>query len=257
MNNQKVKDASASYADYNKFAWLYDEEWGYFGSRIFDVLYRMTGERIAPEARILDLCCGTGQLAKVLSEKGYQVTGLDGSAEMLRYAKKNVPHCKFILKDARTFQFPTAFDVVFSTFDSLNHLMSSKDLKKVFQNVYNCLVAEGVFVFDLNTLKAYKTQWEGYVNVVEKSNSLYVNRAYYDAKRRIAQTHCLIFRRLQGTWGRTDVKLYQKYHAASRVQSLLEKIGFVQIHKYALNNKHGYHEFAEEDTRVFFVGRKP
>jgi SAM-dependent methyltransferase len=251
-NAQKVKNINTSFADYDKFAPVFNEEWGDFGSGLSDLLCRMAGGKIPEKAKILDLCCGTGQLAKALSEKGYQVIGLDGSPEMLRFAKINAPKAEFVLTDARTFQLPAVFDVVFCTFDSLNHLMSSKDLILTFQNVYRCLVAGGVFLFDLNTLKTYLTQWQGYLEVRENPDRLVVNRAYYDPQKRIGQTHCVIFIRQDENWRRTDVRLYQKCYAVTTVQALLQKAGFAKIHKYALNAKRGYHQFTEEDTRVFF-----
>ena len=113
------------YTDYDAFAWLYNREWGTFGSNIFfPALKVIAGDKLHDGARIIDLCCGTGQLAEVLVQKGYKVTGLDGSAKMLRYARRNAPAAKFILGDARTFNLPAKYDAVFSTFDSLNHIMT-------------------------------------------------------------------------------------------------------------------------------------
>ena len=86
------------YTDYDNFAWLYNQEWGAFGENIFPALKIIAGDKLPDGAKILDLCCGTGQLAKVLTEKGYQVTGIDGSAEMLRYAKENAPDARIYFK---------------------------------------------------------------------------------------------------------------------------------------------------------------
>lgn len=94
------------YNDYDTFAWLYNKEWGGFADNIFPSLQSIAGEKLFNGAKILDLCCGTGQLAKELTAKAYEVTGIDGSAEMLRYAKENAPSARFILKDARAFKLP-------------------------------------------------------------------------------------------------------------------------------------------------------
>src|SRR2546430_8206637 len=69
-----------SYSDYDKFAWIYNKHWGdAFTSTAKRVLEKLLLSRLPPRARILDLCCGTGQLAKVLSSEGFDVTGIDGS----------------------------------------------------------------------------------------------------------------------------------------------------------------------------------
>jgi SAM-dependent methyltransferase len=248
---------TGSYAGYNQFAWLYDQEWGCIGSALYAVIDRVTGKLIPPRANILDLCCGTGRLARVLTESGYQVTGLDGSAAMLALAKKNAPAAQFILADARRFRLPPVFQAVFSTFDSLNHLMTSKCLRAAFENVFICLAPGGVFAFDLNTLTGYQTQWQDYQEVVDQGSFFYVNRGYYHASRHTGETRCTIFRRRQGTWQRTDIRLSQKYHPPDRVVALLQRVGFVRVRQYGVSQKQALHKFTTADTRVFFVCRKP
>ncbi len=252
-----IKNSNTPYADYNQFAWLYNQEWGFFGSQVFFTINKIVGGTLPSGAKILDLCCGTGQLAKILSERGYRVTGLDGSAEMLKLARNNAPQAEFILEDARTFQLPPVFDAVFSTFDSLNHLMGSKEMKAAFRHVFNCLITGGIFLFDLNTEKAYGTQWKGYLDVIEKPDYLYINRADYDVKKRVGQTHCTLFRRQGESWQRSEIRLYQKYHPVTKVESLLQKAGFHQIRKLAVGSNRGLHKFTEDDPRVFIACRKP
>ena len=73
-----------TYSDYDPFAWVYNRHWGNnFTALALLVLDRLVLPYLPARARILDLCCGTGQLARALSARGYQVTGLDGSKEML------------------------------------------------------------------------------------------------------------------------------------------------------------------------------
>ena len=80
------------YTAYDPFAWLYNRHWkGRFHPVAMAVMEKILLPRLPDGARILDLCCGPGWLADVLSKRGYRVTGLDGSAEMLRYARENAP----------------------------------------------------------------------------------------------------------------------------------------------------------------------
>ena len=74
------------------FARIYNLRWTAF---VQDVAPRILSyyERapIAPANKsLLDVCCGTGQLAVYFLERGYRVTGLDLSEHMLHYARENV-----------------------------------------------------------------------------------------------------------------------------------------------------------------------
>jgi ubiquinone/menaquinone biosynthesis C-methylase UbiE len=56
---------SARYTAYDRFAWVYDRYWaGDFATRVLPVLERLLLASLPAGARILDLCCGTGQLAR-------------------------------------------------------------------------------------------------------------------------------------------------------------------------------------------------
>lgn len=60
---------------------------------------------IVPRGKILDLGCGPGRDANVLANKGYDVTGIDLSLEMLRIARYTAPHARFAYMDQRRLNF--------------------------------------------------------------------------------------------------------------------------------------------------------
>ncbi len=65
-------------------------------------------------AKVLDLGCGTGvSRTKFLVDSGFNVTGIDFSEKMLKYARKNVPEATFIQQDMTTIDFQE------NTFDGL------------------------------------------------------------------------------------------------------------------------------------------
>ncbi|MEM6451440.1 MAG: class I SAM-dependent methyltransferase [Cyanobacteria bacterium P01_D01_bin.105] len=153
---------TSRYSDYNNWAWLYNKTMGPdYSKPQLDLLRSVFLPNIPHKGKILDLCCGTGQLIQPLIEKGYQVTGLDGSENMISYARQNAPEATYCLEDARTFAFEQTFDGVFSTSASLNHLMTLKDLTQVFERVYAALNSGGIFLFDLNHPKQLARWWRG------------------------------------------------------------------------------------------------
>ncbi len=79
-----------------------------YGADLLELLEVKKGERI------LDLGCGNGELTARLHALGTDVTGLDGSLNMLRLARESYPHLTFLHGDATDFQLPNPVDAVFS-----------------------------------------------------------------------------------------------------------------------------------------------
>ncbi|MEM9087116.1 MAG: class I SAM-dependent methyltransferase [Cyanobacteria bacterium P01_F01_bin.53] len=153
---------TSRYSDYNSWAWLYNQTMGpEYSQPQLELLKRVLIPHIPAQGNILDLCCGTGQLIQPLIDLGYQVTGLDGSEDMLSYAQRNAPQATYCLEDARTFDLGNHFDGVFSTSASLNHLMTLEELTQVFQRVHASLRDGGLFVFDLNHPQQLQRWWRG------------------------------------------------------------------------------------------------
>src|SRR5678815_2565685 len=101
------------YRDYDAIAHIYDEYWGARLAKLaLHCLQKILLPRLSSGARILDLCCGTGQLAALLVQRGYSVTGVDGSPAQIALARTNAPGVEFIVDDARSFQVPDVFDAV-------------------------------------------------------------------------------------------------------------------------------------------------
>lgn len=63
------------YSDYDAFAWFYNRYWGGFSQRVLPILDRLLLDRLPAGARLLDLCCGTGQLAQLRYRRGRPRTG--------------------------------------------------------------------------------------------------------------------------------------------------------------------------------------
>ncbi len=79
-----------------------------YGSDVLDL--------IDPEGvkNVIDLGCGTGALTRQLAEKGFNVTGIDASENMLNQARANNPDINFIQADATNFKLGEKVDAIFS-----------------------------------------------------------------------------------------------------------------------------------------------
>lgn len=67
-----------------------------------------------PGEHILDLGCGTGDIAQRIAQAGSDVTGLDASPDMIAEAKRKYPDIRFLSGDACSIDLGERFDAVFS-----------------------------------------------------------------------------------------------------------------------------------------------
>jgi SAM-dependent methyltransferase len=245
-----------SHADYDSFAWLYNREWAFFALNIYPLLKHLAGEYLPDGGQVLDLCCGTGQLAGILTEHGYKVTGIDISAGQLKYARQNAPAARFIRADARSFTLKKKFDAVFCTFDALNHILNTADLEKAFKSVSACLADDGIFVFDLITKREFELHTQGENNVIENDGYVYFFRCKSDPAKRVSQTTCTLFRRSGKNWKRTDTAIQQTFYTNNEIKAALRRAGLKNIHYCAADPGKGIAPPDKHTRRVFYFVRK-
>jgi SAM-dependent methyltransferase len=243
-------------ADYDNFAWLYNQEWTEFSQSVFPLLKYLAGECLHKGAAVLDLCCGTGQLAKILTEQKFKVTGVDISAGQLRFARKNAPAARFVKADARAFKLNKKFDTVFCTFDALNHILRLEELQSLFQNVGNCLKKDGVFIFDLITRKEFELHYFGFKSITEKPDYFYTIQNEYSRETRLVQFRCTLFRKTGSSWQRSDTTIYETYYPRATVIASLKKAGFTDIETFSANPIEGICTPGKNSTRIYYRAYK-
>jgi len=241
------------YNEYDDFAWAYNKMLGTESmQRFLPVVEQLVLSHCKEGASVLDLCCGTGQLARELNKRGYRVTGIDGSEAMLSYARENAPDVEFIADDARTFCQEPKCRAAISAYDSLNHVMSIGELGQVFRNVHASLVDGGCFQMDLNMEEGYKARWRGPTHVIDGDYAVLFGHCY-DEKTKIGTVPLTVFRLFDGQWTRSDATLTQRCYTREEITTSLKAAGFVSVETYD----------AEKDLklpggigRMFFLSRK-
>ncbi|MEK4229814.1 class I SAM-dependent methyltransferase [Solibacillus sp. FSL H8-0538] len=123
-------------------AGLYDEKHQFvskYGESLVEVLAPLPGEKI------LDVGCGTGDLASEIGKLGATVYGIDASASMIEQAKQKYPTIDFSVQDASTFRIDLSFDAAFS--NATLHWIKAPDA--VAQSIFDALKNGGRFVGEL------------------------------------------------------------------------------------------------------------
>jgi SAM-dependent methyltransferase len=243
------------YRDYDPFAWLYATHWGAeFHKQSTAVLDRLLLHLLRPGAPVLDLCCGDGRLTAALHQRGFRVTGIDGSEHMLEFARHRAPQVPFIAADARTFELDERFDAVLSTFDALNHIMSPDEFAAVCRQVVRVLHPGGYFAFDLNREEAFTDYWSQTATQIEPG-MVSVSIGTYDPNDRIARCDITLFRLLDDAWQRSDFGLSEYAHREEDVLNSLFAAGFVDAKVYDAAADLGMHGNIGQG-RSYFLARR-
>lgn len=107
------------------------------------------------DGTLLDLACGTGSMTLEMAKFGYDMIGVDGSAEMLCAAQQKATQAgENILFLCQLMQRLDLYGTVrgtICTMDSLNHLTDPDDLRETIRLVSLFTEPDGVFLFDVNT----------------------------------------------------------------------------------------------------------
>src|SRR5690242_16954112 len=122
---------SQTRSSYDDVALMYHRLWAdWYLPAALPALERLFFSQVAPPARVLDLCCGSGHVTKELVRRGYRVTGVDNSAELIELARRALPQVDFRVQDATALALEADYDAAISTFDSLNHILEIEQLKR-------------------------------------------------------------------------------------------------------------------------------
>jgi ubiquinone/menaquinone biosynthesis C-methylase UbiE len=130
---------------YNNFARTYDENRLIFDmSEVFDSFYKSLE---STQSSILDLGCGSGEpFSKMFVDRGWEVTGVDFSEEMLKLASRYVPQMKTICSDMCDVKFKDSTFEAITLIYSLFHVPCIEH-EELFKRFYNWLKPGGKVLF--------------------------------------------------------------------------------------------------------------
>ena len=223
------------YQDYDPIADFYNDYWGEPLKRLaISNLDQILLKELNKGDAILDLMCGTAQITQVLKQRGYQMTGLDASPEMLKFAKINAPEINFVLEDARYFNLDKSFDAVICMSDGLNHVMEYRDLKQIFVNVYKAIKPGGYFVFDMNLEARYLDAWNARNGVNNERYTCFFISSYQKDTRKgyLGFTLFTPKNKQENSWEKHEWQLVQYCYTHEQIVDALKNSGFEKIDHY-------------------------
>lgn len=244
---------------YERFASWYDQLMSDAPYDAWCALVERTVASYHNGKRLLDLGCGTGELAIRLAEKGFDATGVDLSEQMLTIAQMKAEergvHVLFYQQDMRHFGPFEPFDTIVIFCDSLNYLLEDEDVITTFSRVYDQLRPGGLFLFDVHSL--FKMEHIFLQKETFASNDEQVSYIWncYPGSRPYSVEHELTFfvQLEEGVYERVDEIHVQRTYDVAQYETWLKDAGFRLLHVWA--------DFTEqqptnESERIFFVAQK-
>jgi SAM-dependent methyltransferase len=225
---------------YQRFAEAYDWEGSLdFSRQAFRRLTGLCREHGLSPSRHLDLGCGTGTLAILMANAGWEVVGLDSSEAMLAQAKHKTLEAgcavEFAQQDMRRFKVADPVNLVTAFYDTLNHLLFAEDLEATFRGVVKALLPHGLFVIDVNTEATFQQIWGGVTHFFETPKASTIFQTRYDPDTRLAKGLVTGFLRRGTLYEKFEEEIVERYWPPEQVEHHLAASGLRPIRREAFN----------------------
>ncbi|MBA2873552.1 class I SAM-dependent DNA methyltransferase [Thermaerobacillus caldiproteolyticus] len=245
---------------YESFAYWYDElmkEAPYDSWQAFvKSKIKMYGR--TKTKRLLDVGCGTGELAIRLAKDGFDVTGVDLSENMLAVAQakaeKQHISVQFFQQNMTELEGFSPFDCAMIFCDSLNYLQHEMEVQQTFSRIYELLHEGGLLLFDVHS--TYKMD-HIFQDATFTSNDEEISYIWtcYPLEEEHSVEHELTFfvREKNGKYERYDEVHVQRTYDVEQYKQWLVSAGFTVLEVTADFTDEPPSDMAE---RIFFVAKK-
>ncbi len=204
--------------------------------------------------KLCEFACGTANISMILSRRGFDVTGLDSSGEMLEIAKTKLAmkksNVRLIHHDMVDYGGKEEFERAVCVYDSMNYISTEDGVGRFFQSVYGSLKPGGLFVFDASLESNSLNDSSLFVQHGKHNGIYYHRKSHYDSKERIHTTRVRV--RVNG---RVVEEIHREYvYDLDVIRRLFKAAGFEE--RFAAGD-FTMLEANEKSERVHFVLVKP
>ena len=173
----------------------------------------------------------------MLTERGYELIGVDGSEDMLARAAEKAAGVKgvppvFLHQSMQRLDLYGTVDAVICCLDSFNYLTRPQDLRKTLQRIHLFLAPGGILVFDINS-PAKLRGLDGQVFLDEREDLYCVWRTEFSRRSQICSYWVELFRlRADGSWQRSAEEHRERLYEPEQLQQMLLETGFCRVRQY-------------------------
>lgn len=243
---------------YTDFAYVYDKlmhdvDYGKWADYI-EAIFAANGLK---PSLVLDLGCGTGSFCMEMTGRGYEMIGIDGSADMLSCAKTKAVNggldILYLNQDIADFELYGTVDAIVCLMDTVNYITHKKDVSRLFKLVKNYLNPGGLFIFDINS--DYKLEHILGNNIFYEVNDevTYIWANSYDRRTKICEFDLTFFAREGDTYRRYDEVHFERAFSRAEIKEMVASTGMDVLNMY---NELSFSTPSQKSKRIFFVCRK-
>ena len=237
---------------YGPLAAWYDQLTGDVPYEEFADFYEAEFRQDGGEFRLLlDLCCGTGTLTCMLSERGYEMIGVDSSVDMLIQAREKAAqqgqNILFLCQDASELDLYGTVDAAICSLDGMNYL-PGEVLPELFDKLRLFVRPGGLVIFDIRP-SDWLHSLDGEIFVDENEDVLCIWRADYDEDEGAIVYGMDIFTRKGKMWQRSSEEHLEYAHSEEQLRIVMGNAGFENI-RFTSDCPHG------DAGRVFVTAKR-
>jgi ubiquinone/menaquinone biosynthesis C-methylase UbiE len=249
---------------YDRFAEIYAQgDYPNLSQEMAEILPAFIKQYKIPAAgdkKLLDVACGEGSFAVAMAKKGWRVTGIDLSPEMLRLANHRANREKmkinFLNQDMRFIDFQQEFNLATCWFGSLNYMITHDDLQSAFNTISRALKPNGWFIFDMNTIYGLAVAWQrNQCEVTQETPELLeLHRNSYNYEKRLACKKITWFVKMDDRWDKYEEKHVKRAISTEEIEKCLEYAGLYVVDKFGSLNP--LSALQPQSERVWFLTHK-
>ncbi len=243
---------------YNNFAYVYDQfmdnipykDWSQY-------ILKLLHDYNVNNGALVELGCGTATIAILLEQQGYQITGIDISADMLSIAAEKLPYgscITLLLQDMSDMTLVETYDAFYCVCDSLNYLLSTEDILHTFQSVKAHLKRDGIFLFDLKTIHFYKDILGDQVFCDHQEDCSYTWENNFFEEDNVNQYDLTIFVKeySSGLYKKFNEVHHQRGYSLEEIIDLLKQAGLEYVTAYDAFTDNPP---SEDSERIYIIAR--
>ena len=242
---------------YKDFAYIYDalmhsdinyEHWADYIENIFDMY------NINPSL-VCDLACGTGNITIPLAKRGYDMTGVDISEDMLNSAREKSSglNILYLNQSLTKLDLYGSMGAFLCMIDGFNYVLSPKLLQNTFKRIKTCFMDDdAVLIFDISTRHKLKNIIGNNTFIHSEKDVFYSWQNRYIDDKNLSDMMLTFFTKTNKGYKRFEERHLQKAYSTDEMLYMLKKAGFEEINMF---DELTFNKPTQESERIVFTAR--